>query len=700
MIEEAQAHFSNGNFAAAEVLYRKMLEDEPDNPQVLYMLALAREGQSDFEEPVALLAHAVRIQPGNPSLHYALGTVHLRRKDLPAAEKSFHRATDIDPNFAAAQNGVALVELAQARFAAAESALRKALKSEPENPQALVNMGVAVLEQSRPGEAIVWLQRIADAQPQNFSAQFHLGRAFLVSGNAAFAARCFENALGIMPGNTDVLEWLGKSQFRGGQFADAAQTFRRLLDRGVESAEIMSGYARSLLALGRDREADGALLRALRLSNGDESLLLDYAGLQLRGGNVREVISRLEPRFATATDRPRMAQLLAEAKLRLDDVAGALEILKPLLSQGAPEPAQRLLFARVLLASGEHEAAHAQVDRLMEIDPPPVGATLLRAEEKVASGDSAAAIQLLRAAQRRHDLQQAERGDVLALLAEVLHNAGQYQAAWELYLGLTPRTAEVIRIRGEQPLQLVANEPAETAMVREVAWAWPPQPPEDGRMDPVFVFAWPGSGRNALLKALDAHSRVFVMADARESQAKRRLTISHPQGRGPLNNLTLAEIQLARRKYWKAVRQLDEKTVTCLTIDALWLTAESLPTLYRLFPQSHVLVIENDPRDMALGWLQAGYEDIEAMAAVYRGQLELLQKCRQGVPINYVDVEAARLRTDPGAVLRETVAALGLGWEASVEKAFPAGAALDFPATGASAHYADWLQPVFEALSG
>ena len=707
MIEEAQAHFSSGNFAEAEVLYRKMLEEEPDNPEVLYMLSLTRQGQDDLEEPVELLNHAIRVQPLNPSLQYALGTLQTRRNQLPEAEIAFHKAAGMDPNFAAAQNGIALVELTRGRFAAAEHALRKALKSDPQNPQALVNMGIAVLEQSRAGEAIVWLQQVAGAQPENVAAQLHLGRAFLASDNAAFATQCFENALRLKPGTPEILQWLGKAQLQSGQFANAASSFRRLLDKGFETAEIMAGYARALLALKRDREASGALLRALRLNNGDESLLLDYAELQLQAGDYDDVISRLGPRLArgaddatgAVADRPRMSRILAEAKLQSGDTAGAMEILRPLLSEGIPQPELRLLFARVLLAGGEHDAAHAQVDRLLELDPPPVAATLMRAREKGATGDSTSAIELLRAAQRRHDLGHAERQEVVALLAKVLHDTGQYQASWELCLGLTPRTAEVVSIREEAPLQLVANEPAESAMSREVAWAWPPQPPQDGRTEPVFVFGWPGSGRDALLQALSQHSSVCLVTDRTESQTSRRLTITHPQGRGPLNALTAAEIQLARRKYWKAVRQLEQKTGSVLTIDALWLTAESLPTLYRLFPQSHLVVLEHEPKDMALGWLQAGYRDLESMAAVYRQQLSLLKACRQGVPLNYVDVDASRLRAESGTVLREVVSALGLAWEAAVEKSFEIGITADFPASGSSVHYADWLDPVYEVLS-
>jgi len=696
MIEEAQQHFENGNFAAAEVLYRKMLEDEPDNPEVLFMLSLTRQGQDDLDEPVELLNHAIRVQPKNPSLHYSLGNLQLRRKKLTEAEQAFHTAVGIDPNFVAAQNGVALVELARGRFSAAEHALRKALKSDPENPQTLVNIGIALLEQNQAGDAVAFLQQAVSAEPGNPAAQLHLGRAFLAADNAGFAIKCFENALALQPGSVAILQLLGEAQFRSNQFQEALRTYRRLLSQGAETAANVAGLARSLMALDQDREAEGAFLRAMRLDPADESLLLDCARVLARRGKHAEVVRRLGGRVAKAADRHEMTRLLAESQLELGRAAEVIELLRPLLTQGAPNPRMRLLFARALLGSGEEEAGNAQLDRLLQMDPPPVGAVMVRARQQDASGDRTGAIASLRSIQRRHDLSHEQRQSAVALLADVLHRSGNYQAAWEQCLGLDQRTAEVILIRSEKPLQLVDNEAAETAMEREVAWSWPPQPPGDGRPEPVFVFAWPGAGRADVLRALAGHSGICVVDDPLESQSKRRLEISHPQGKGPLNGLTSAQIQLARRKFWKALQQLDTRAAKALTIDAMWLTAEALPTLYRLFPQSHLIVLEQDPRDMAVHWLRSGYRDLEGMAARYSQQIDLLERCRAGVPLNYIDIDAGRLQEDAGGVLREMVSGLSIAWEPAVEEAWRAGSPqTDVATAGSWEHYSPWLEPVF-----
>jgi tetratricopeptide (TPR) repeat protein len=703
MIEEALQHLKSGNFAAAEALYRQMLADEPENPEVLYMLALSRQGQNDLEAPLELLGKAIRVQPKNPTLHHTLGMIQLQRRDLNDAERSFHTAVGIDPNFAAAQNGIAAVELARGRFAAAEQTLRKALRAEPDNPQVLLNMGVAMLEQDRATDAVSWLQRVIEQQPENHFALFHLGRAFLAQGNAGFAAGAFEKAAKLQPQSADIAVLLAEAQSRNQQHEEAARSYRRALDLGLETAQTLAGMARALAALGRHRESEGAYLRALRLSSGAgfEQVLLDFATGLLQQQRHDEVIQRLQGRFENdlqqAQDPARVTRLLARAKLDSGDAVAARDLLRPLLAGGAPDDEARLLLVRALRQAGEKEAAQAQLDRLLQGDEPPVDALLFAAGEQLSDGDLEGGIERLRGVQRRHDLSHEQRQRAVSMLASALHQAGEYQSAWEQYLGLDPQVADVMRLPQEKALQLEQDQPAETAMDRDVAWSWPPQPLDDGRPEPVFLLAWPGTGRSRLLQALDAHSEILTVQDRMATQQERRLLISHPRGREPLNHLTAAQIQLARRKYWKSLRRVAPHAGEQLTIDALWLQVEALPTIYRLFPQARVIVLSADPRDLALAWLQSSYRDPEGMARRYVQQASLLQRCQEGVPLKYIEVSAERLQASPANSLRDLVSALGLAWESAVEETFnqlPA----DLPQPGGWRNYAEWLQPVLGIL--
>ncbi len=703
MIEEALQHLKSGNYTAAETLYRQMLADEPDNPEVLYMLALSRQGQNDLDAPLELLGKAIRVQPKNPTLHHTLGMIQLQRRDLNDAERSFHTAVGIDPNFAAAQNGIAAVELARGRFAAAEQTLRKALRAEPDNPQVLLNMGIAMLEQDRATDAISWLQRVIDQQPENHFALFHLGRALLAQGNPGFAAGAFEKAAKLQPQSAETVVLLAEAQSRNQQHEEAARSYRRALDLGVETPQTLAGMARALAALGRHRESEGAYLRALRLSSGAgfEEVLLDFATDLLQQERHGEVIQRLQGRFENdlqqAQDPARVTRILARAKLDSGDAVAARDLLRPLLAGGAPDDEARLLLARALRQAGEKEAAQAQLDRLLQSDEPPVDALLFAAREQLADGDLKGGIERLRGVQRRHDLSHEQRQRAVSMLANALHRAGEYQSAWEQYLGLDPQVADVMHLPQEQALQLEQDQPAETAMDREVAWSWPPQPLDDGRPEPVFLLGWPGSGRRRLLQALGAHSEILAVQDRMATQQERRQLISHPRGREPLNNLTVAQIQLARRKYWKSLRRVAPRAGEQLTIDALWLQVEALPTIYRLFPQARVIVLSSDPRDLAVAWLQSSFRDPEGMARRYVQQAALLQRCQEGVPLKYIEVSAERLQASTANSLRDLVSALGLAWEGPVEETFNQSAP-GLPEPGGWRHYAEWLQPVLGIL--
>jgi len=711
MIDEALQLLKSGNYAAAEVLFRQMLADEPENPQVLYMLAVTRQGQNDLDTPLELLSKALRVQPKNPTLHHTLGMIQLQRRKLNEAERSFHAAVAIDPNFAAAQNGIAAVELARGRFAAAEQTLRKAMRAEPDNLQVLLNMGIALLEQGRGEDAIGYLQRVTAQQEGNFFAFFHLGRAFMVTGNSGFAAGAFEKASSLQPGSTEVLVLLAEAQSRNQQHEAAARSYRRALDLGLENPQTLGGMARELAALKRYRESEGVYLRALRLSAGEEQelLLLDFADdllLQRRHG---EVIQRLQQHLSQhqeqgqVHDQPRLTRLLAEALLATGDAIAARELLRPLLAGGAPDDAARLLLVKALQLTGEKEAAAAQLDRLLQNDQPPIDAVLFNAAGQLAKGDLSTAIQALRNVQRQHDLSHTHRQRAVRLLADALHRDGQYQSAWEQYLGLDTQLADVMALLAEEPLQLQVNQPAETAMVREVAWSWPPQPPDDGRPEPVFLMAWPGMGQQRLLQTLAAHSQVQVIQDELSMQTERRLVVSHPQGRDPLNALTVAQVQLARRKYWRSLQRAASRSAsgagadTLRYIDSMALTVEALPTIYRLFPQAHIIVMQADPRDLVVSWLQSSYRNPEAMAGRYAHQAALLQRCRAGVPLKYIEVDSKQLAAEPGKILREVISALGLAWEVRLDQVFNE-SGFTLPESGSWRNYANWMQPVFRVL--
>lgn len=696
MIEQALEHYKSGDFAEAEALYRKMLEEEPDNPEVLFMLSLSRQQQNDLEEPVQLLGHALRVQPQNPTLHHALGSVYIRRRELDLAESSFFEAVALDPNYVEAQNAIAYIELGRGRFPAAEHALRRVLKSDPQNLQGLVNMGIALMEQGQIEDAIGYLQQATQQQPDYVDAQAQLGRAFMLAGNPGFAIQCFNNAIDKYPNSPELYHFLAEAESACGHYQDAIKSYRRVLERGAERVDTLIGLGKAEAKLGHTLAAENVFLRALRLGGSAEEIMPDYANMLLVQKRYQDVIEKLTPLLNGDEENIDFRQMVAQAHLGANQHKEALDLIRPLLVEGAPDTRTRLLFAEILMKSEEYSASESQLQRLLEEPEPAPRAVYLQALRYMNTERADEAIELLRETQKRHDLSQVDRSDIAAQLGDALHMAGQYQAAWEQYLSFAGKTAEVLHVESDEALHPELNEASDTAMVRDVAWSWPPQPPQDGRQEPIFLFAWPGTGRDQLIRALSAHPSLNTLKDRFPRQLERRLHVSYPRGERPLSAMTEADVMVARKRYEKLVRVAEGGLVQgsglLRPFDTLWFSAEAIPTLYRLFPQSHMIVLDRDPKDLELMWLRAGYKDLGQMNEIYEEQQRLLNLCREAVPMKYINIEADKLAENPGAELRTMVASLGLAWDEAVQTAFAGDEDHSPFKPGDYVHYQDWMQ--------
>ncbi len=699
MIEQALEHYRAGRWSEAESLFRQMLEDEPDNPEVLFMLSLVCRQQNDLDEAAEHIGRAVQIHPQNATYHHALGSVALQRQDLPDALAAFGKAVDLDPNYTEAQTAIAYCHLLNRDYATAENAARIALRAKPDHAPALVNLGIALLEQEQAANAIGYLQQAVQLEPENAGAQMQLGRAFMSRNQAAFAAQCFKNALERSPSNIELLQLHANAREKIGDFEGAVENYRSVLDQGVETADTLGGLARLTARIGDGRAAENLFLRALHVAPDRHDVRLSYARYLYEQERYRDAYSRLRPIVESDADLPKAGLLLAETAFHLGRIDEALNLVKPLLTAADVPADARLLLARILFAQSENAAAVSQLDKLLAMDTPPVEAQLLQLARLSVTQDWSAASDLLAQLRRRPDLTASQRRRVSCVDAQVMHHQEKYQSAWERLLAVSHVLADTMKIRSEVPLRVEQNQPAETAMSREVAWSWPPQAPDDGRADPVFLFAWPGSGRRRLLSALRWHPQIQLVDDSAVRQSERRLAVSHPQGRDPLSNLREADILLARRRYWKKLKSsLSPLRQDAMLVDGMWLTAESLPSIYRYFPQAKMIVLTRNAKDMAVSWMFEAYADLEDMAEYYTAQLDLLTQSQAGVPLKYLTVEHEELQRNPGDVLRNLTTELGLAWHQGVEDVYAGTREAHILPINSWQFYSDWLDSVFVSL--
>lgn len=147
-----------GHPAEAERLYRKVLQQTPDDPYACHQLGLICRDQGDFKRALGLIATTVRRKPDWPEAH--------------------------------SNHGLVLNDLA--RYEDALASFDRALAIEPNRIAALYNRGNALLGLNRIGEAAVHFERVIELQPEHAGAQLNSAIARLSLGDFRSGWRRYE----------------------------------------------------------------------------------------------------------------------------------------------------------------------------------------------------------------------------------------------------------------------------------------------------------------------------------------------------------------------------------------------------------------------------------------------------------------------------------------------------------------------------
>lgn len=135
---DAESLEVQGNWNAAEEVYRKILAAHPDTPGIHFRLgrdilsepktpSTAQRAAKEFQEELT-------IDPRNADAEYVLGELARESNDWPEAIKHFSQATKLDAGFYEAFLGLGMALNSAQRYSEAVSPLEDYVKARPENP--------------------------------------------------------------------------------------------------------------------------------------------------------------------------------------------------------------------------------------------------------------------------------------------------------------------------------------------------------------------------------------------------------------------------------------------------------------------------------------------------------------------------------------------------------------------------------------
>lgn len=292
-LEEGLAHHRAGRFEDAAAIYRRVLDNVPDQPNALHLLGMIESERGNPARGAELIQKSLQWLGEVPEPHVDLGNVLRAIGKRDEAAESYRRALALRPDFALAHACLGGLLGEMGRFEAALGHCRTAIALDPKLVPARMNFAIVLQNARRGPEAARAWSDLIQIQPDRVETFIQLAGQLISTGSPREALMCVDRAIFLQPDNVLAHCARGHALMRLYDSKAAEACFRRALELSPTSKDALAGLGWALRLQGRFDEADGS---TRRLKEVDPADLRDVAHLVATGGQTAsaEEIARLE----------------------------------------------------------------------------------------------------------------------------------------------------------------------------------------------------------------------------------------------------------------------------------------------------------------------------------------------------------------------------------------------------------------------
>jgi protein O-GlcNAc transferase len=306
MYDLAWRHHKSGELQQAEMLYRQILQAQPNYAAAYHMLGYLAHQSGHHDAALRLVRHAIALFPLDADFHFNLAAILKHQGELVEAAQSYQHALEINPQYVEAFINLGNVRILQGQLASAADCFRQALCLDPSHAGLHNNLGVTLRDMGQLAEAAECYRKAAQLDPNYAEAHYNLGIFLQDQGRLDEAAICYRQALASNPDYAEAYNNLGIVLGALGRVDEALTAYRQAIQRNPNVADAYNNLGNALLSVGRPDEALANFRAAIRLKPDNPeahyhagNALRDKALLREAASSYREAL-RLKPDFAEA----------------------------------------------------------------------------------------------------------------------------------------------------------------------------------------------------------------------------------------------------------------------------------------------------------------------------------------------------------------------------------------------------------------
>jgi tetratricopeptide (TPR) repeat protein len=255
MVRDAVALHRQGRLVEAEAACRTALNDDPGNPDALFLLGVVALQSGRPAEAVPLIQAAISRAPGRPQYHFNHGSALGQAGRPDEAIAAYDRALALQPGYAQAARGKATALIALGRLAEAQATLNQALRLHPDDIETIHRSASVALSRGDFTNAATGFAAVTARQPAAAPAHAGSGLALAGMGRLTEALQSFDESARLDPTNADTHANRGLTLYRLGRHEEALAALDAALHRQPAYAMALDARGNTLHALGRLHEA-------------------------------------------------------------------------------------------------------------------------------------------------------------------------------------------------------------------------------------------------------------------------------------------------------------------------------------------------------------------------------------------------------------------------------------------------------------
>jgi tetratricopeptide (TPR) repeat protein len=660
-----------GKLDQAELIYRQILDETPDNADALHLLGVVAHQRGQFGRALTLIRKAVSLAPDSGTYYCNLAEACRMSGDVNGAEAAARKAIALIPHSPDAHNHLGLALQAQEKFAEAAAAYRDAIELRSDFALAHNNLGGVLRDLGQMDEALAAAREAARLAPNFPLALSNLGHLLLEVGQKDEAEKYCKEALRLAPNFPEALSNLGNVLRAKDNLKDAKECYRLALKMRPNVAMI-----------------HGNLGQALQ-----------------QEGNVDEAIKCYNQAVALDPKSPRFESYLASALADKEDWSGAVEHYRKALALKPDFPEALNGLGTVLHEQGDFKAAIVAFEEAIKKKPDFADAYSNLAGAHSELGDLEKATHYYREA-IRHDPDYTGAYAVLAthlrdkmpeddiqrmkdFLARehlsdwkrsaVHHGLAHYHDSMKDYALAAEHAARGNEFRREvwtRQGKTYARDD-HTGFVSFLIKQFQPSFFERVKgwgLDtetPVFVFGMPRSGTTLLEQILGSHPRMFGAGELPITKETFDLIPKWMNVQAApavcMPHLTRDIVQQAGKEHLSrllAHGPSADRIVDKMPDNYLW-----LGFLAAVFPRAKFIYSKRDVHDIAVSCWITNFKQIrwacdqEDIAGRIKNHLRIMDHWRGVLPVPVLEVEYEQTVDDLETVARKMIDFCGLEWD-------------------------------------